>query len=265
LKSVVTLKTVIRAVLKGHIQISMHESLTDDERVFLERWAEDWTEGAEFTSLWRQMEKDARTLGLCYPLDATAIFGELIKCTLEATRIAFNAKSGDDPDLREKQNRREEILKLAAMADALADYFREGSQYSGFLMHFRETILMPLLKDIEFRRPWEDRRASILQFPGAYELIVPAHSLQQLHEREAQFLRDWAGKEPAPTTFISRKHKHRKRNAFVHSLTDSLYALGVKANGQPHRKAIAVLVNIIFPHEDMDEEGVRKILSSSRR
>jgi hypothetical protein len=259
-----TLAAVLRAVLNGEVEIWPHEELSRADRAFLNLWAEDWTEGAEFTALWDQVGKDALTRGF-YPPTSLAVFKHLIECALEARRTAAKIKSGEDPDRREKESRRERLLKLASMADAAADYFHEMSRYSGSLMQLRERLLMPLLKDVEFRRVSEEGQTSILLFPGAYELIVPAHSLQQLHEREANLLREWAGKVPTATTFISRKHKHRERNAFVHSLTEYLCGFGVQADGQPHRKAIATLVNISFPDEYIDEEGVRKILKSPRR
>src|SRR5262249_50190248 len=151
-----------------------------------------------------------------------------------------NAAAGNDPDLDENRERRNELLELAAKSDALAQYFRNAEKYSGMLMPAREKILMPMLESVEFRRPTEEQRRSILKFPGAYELIVPTQALSQLHEREAELFRQWAGREPLPTTFISRKGKHRARNAFVHWLTSYLGDLfGTEPNGNPHRKAIA--------------------------
>ena len=95
---------------------------------------------------------------------------------------------------------------------------------------------------------------------------MSVHLLQELHEREAKLLRRQAGEEPTATTFVSRERQHRVRNAFVHKITDYLHVLcGTNADGKPHRKAIAMLVNINFPDEFMDQEDVRKTLARRGR
>ena len=175
-------KQMLRSVLEGHVKLWMHEQLTDDDRAFLGRWADDWADRAEYVPLWEQLERDVKTGRV-----GGGAFQELIRCALEARRFASNSEREIDPDFEQKQHRRQELLKLAEMARALADHFREESINASW-MRDRDTILMPLVKDIQYRRLSDDHQASFLDLPFAYELVVPAHVLRQLHERESEAL-----------------------------------------------------------------------------
>lgn len=253
-------KQMLRSVLEGHVKLWMHEQLTDDDRAFLGRWADDWADRAEYVPLWEQLERDVKTGRV-----GGGAFQELIRCALEARRFASNSEREIDPDFEQKQHRRQELLKLAEMARALADHFREESINASW-MRGRDTILMPLVKDIQYRRLSDDHQASFLDLPFAYELVVPAHVLRQLHEREAKLFLELARREPSRQVVITHKRKYRARHAFVHSITDFLgNSFGTKPDGQPHRSAIAALVNINFSNEIIDEEDVRKIFDPRRR
>ena len=112
------LKIELFAVLKGTSQLARFVTLDEDDRAFLERWARDWIDDREFEFLWQEIESDARMRGTC-PSDAAAIFQSLIWYAVEARHIAKSVEPGDDPALREEENRREYLLQLAAKADAL--------------------------------------------------------------------------------------------------------------------------------------------------
>jgi hypothetical protein len=89
--------------------------------------------------------------------------------------------------------------------------------------------------------------------------------LAELHERQAKIFRR-ADREMFGTTKVSHKGEHRERLAFVHTITKSLGELcGTNPNGKPHRKIIAMLANICFPDEPVDDEGVRKMLEDRPR
>jgi hypothetical protein len=263
------LKVELLAVLNGTSQLAV--TLDEDDRASLEWWAREWIDGThdddrEYESLWQEIESDARMRGTC-PSDAAAIFQSLIWYTVEARHIAKSVEPGGDPALREERNRREYLLQLAAKADALAKYCSDSQQYSGISVEFWYELMYPLLQQLKLRLIAEDRCISVLELPlPAYELPMSVHLLQELHEREAELLRRQAGEEPTATTYVSRERQHRARNAFVHKITDYLHDLcGTNADGKPHRKAIATLVKINFPDEDMDEEDVRKTLARRGR
>jgi hypothetical protein len=234
--------------------------LDGDNRALLRRWVHDWT-GREHEILWRGIEAGARELGNRFT--AAEIFQDLICYTVTAWRIANKVKkSGKDPILEEHQAKRKRSLRLAKAADDLAKYYRENQQYH---TNARE-ILMPLLESVELRLLAENRPMTITTLPlPAYSMVLPsAYLLAELHERQAKLFRqgDW---EPVSSTKVSHKGEHRERLAFVHTITKSLGELcGTNPNGEPHRKVIAMLTNICFADENVNNEDVRKMLTGRR-
>jgi hypothetical protein len=105
--------------------------------------------------------------------------------------------------------------------------------------------------------------------------------LRELHEREAQLLRQRAGREPQPTIQISRQDRGRgaakglrqdrgrgaanglrQVRAFIELMT---HFMKNEICGKEHRCAVALLTDVAFPGRDVDSEYVRKTLQHRTR
>jgi hypothetical protein len=269
------LKTELLALLEGRGRLArvlkeldddgtFLRRVDDDDRALLKRWVNDWTH-RDHKVLWREIEVGARKLG--NRLTAAGIFQDLIWRTVTAWRIANEVKkSGKDPIFEDHQARQKRYLHLADAADALAKYYRD---YQEFNTNATE-VLMPLLKSVELRLdPFAlNRPMTITTLPLPVYSIVPpsAYHLAELHERQAKLFRQSGDWKLFSTTKVSHKGEHRERLAFVHTITKSLGELcGTQADGMPHRKVIAMLTNICFPDENVDDEDVRKMLEDRPR
>ena len=246
------LKLRLLAVLNGTGELE----LDDAGRALLRRWVDDWADDSEHASLWKIIEADARKHGL--QSTTVLIFQDLISYTVTAWQIAKAAESGDDPIQQEREKRQEELLELSRGADALAKYYRDNPDLVD-----NQELLMPVLKGAEIRlvRPVIEPTSP----PPVYSFRIFQNQLPDLYERQAEILRHRAKWKSSSTTFISRKSKRRILNAFVHKIIEFLGDLcGTQANGNPHRKIIAMLANICFPDETVVEEDVRKMLMDRR-
>ena len=99
-------KQILCSVLEGHIKLWLHERLTDKDRAFLGRWADDWADNTGYVPLWEQLENDVKPGRV-----GGGAFQELIRCALEARRFARNAELDVDPELQRKQNRRQKVVE----------------------------------------------------------------------------------------------------------------------------------------------------------
>ena len=92
--------------------------------------------------------------------------------------------------------------------------------------------------------------------------------LRELHEREAQLLRQRAGREPRPMIHISRQDRGKGRGgvrqvrAFIELMT---YFMEDEICGKRHPYAVALLTDMAFPGHDVDAEYVRTTLQYTRR
>jgi len=150
---------------------------------------------------------------------------------------AESVRSGIDPDLRERQQQHWRHLELAKKAEELADYFEWTEQYSGianFYMRF----------------------------------LRPVGELQELHRKEAELLRQRAGRVPVSVVRISRQDKRgdrkglRKLSAFIQLMN---YFMLDWISDTTDDSAIALLAEIAFPEDDIDPEQVRKLLQPSTK
>ena len=84
--------------------------------------------------------------------------------------------------------------------------------------------------------------------------MMPLQQLGELHQREANLLRQFASKElPRPRTRISRYRQGREHVAFMYSMVSSMRELC----GAPQFEALAAIINIAFPDADATAEKVR--------
>src|SRR5208282_4150103 len=126
----------------------------------------------------------------------------IIWYALDARRIAEGVEGGNDPLLQDKQKRRVELLALADKADDLARFYQEEEKYSGIADFFQRFMALPVMPEQE-----------------AVPRVEPPF-LRMQHEREAKLLRQLAGREPKPTTFISREKGKRAVTAFIHLMAN---------------------------------------------
>jgi hypothetical protein len=161
--------------------------------------------------------------------------------------IAESVKSGDDPILRERQKQRAELLALAEKADDLAQYFQETEKYSGIAMFFQRFLVLPVQPEQE-------------AVPRVEPPFLRVQQLRELHQREAQLLRQLAARVPKPTTFISREKGKRHVTAFIHLMTDYMDEIC----GKQHRHAVALLASMACK-DQVDDEDVRNTLRPSTR
>jgi hypothetical protein len=232
------LKSVLVAVLRS--DKLEDERLDAADRAFLTRWADNCADDP----IWETVVGDARAKGL-FPHDS--LHSTMIWYAFQARRFAESVKAGEDPILREEQKRRAELLELAQKADDLARYYKESEKYSGIAMFFQQHLALPVLPEQE----------AVPRFEPPF---LRVRQLRQLHEREAQLLRQSAGPAPKPTTFISRERSKRRITAFIHLMTDYMDEFC----GKHHRRAVAMLASMAF-NCLVDNEDVRKALGQSTR
>jgi hypothetical protein len=171
----------------------------------------------------------------------------LIWYALQARRIAESVKHGDDPIMREEEKKRAQLLALAEKADDLARYYQEAEKYSGIAMLIQRFLVLPVLPEQE----------AVPRFEPPF---LRVQQLRELHEREAKFLRQQAGRAPKPITFISRTKRKRRITAFIHLMTDYMDDFC----GNQHRRAVAMLASMAF-NSLVDNEDVRKALLPSTK
>jgi hypothetical protein len=234
-----TLKAALAAMLRGGSMEVLADALYGGglraaDRAHLKRWIED---ASVDDPVWDRIV--AKAPGETH---RTIIF-----YALETRRIAEAAKFGDDPILREGQERRAKLLTLAEKADDLARYYQEAENYSGIAMFFQRFLVLPVLPEQE-------------AVPRVEPPYLRVQQLRELHEREAQLLRQLAGRKPRPTTRISRqsggknkRDRSREYVAFMYLVVDHMREMSAK----PHYGAVATMTNIAFPKADVTTDEVR--------
>jgi hypothetical protein len=216
------------------------DKLTAADCAYLRRWADNCADDP----IWEQIVVDARAKGLWPDNSERSV---LIWYALEARRIAESVKAGHDPTLRERQQQREELLELAEKADDLARYYHGTERYSGIAMFFQQWLVLPVLPE----------QAAVPRYEPP---LLRVQQLRELHEREAQLLRQIAGRVPEPITFISREKGKRHITAFIHLMSNYMDSIC----GKGYRRAVAMLASMAF-NCLVDEEDVRKSLKPTTK
>jgi hypothetical protein len=232
------MKKTLVTILKG--STFNGDKLSAADRVFLRWWADDCADDP----IWEKVVADARAHGSS---PSKTMHSTVIYYALEARKIAEDVKSGYDPIFLKSKKQREELLALAEKSDDLARYFQQIEKYSGTANFFQRFLVLPVLPEQEAVRRVEPPFLRVQQ-------------LQKLHKREAELLRQQAGRARKPTTFISRKKAKRHVNAFIHLMTDRMDELC----GKQHRRAVALLATMASK-KTVYEEAVRKTLMPSTK
>ena len=133
--------------------------LTTADRAHLNRWRAD--EYADDPS-WERLATAARVRGLLPP---DGIYESIIREALHMRRHAESVRSGVDFELRERQQQHRRHLDLAQKADELAAYYKWAADYSGIADFFTR-------------------------------FLKPVGDLELLHRKEAELLRQRAGRPP---------------------------------------------------------------------
>ena len=232
------MKNELVAVLKG--DMFGDDKLDAADRAYLRRWADDYADDP----IWEEIVADARAYGR-WPDDL--MHSTVIWYALQARRFAESVKAGDDPIIRKEQEQRAELLALAEKADDLARHYQETEKYSGIAMFFQRFLVLPVLPE----------QQAVPHFEPPF---LRVQQLRELHEREAQLLRQMAGTAPKPMTFISREKGKRHITAFIHLMTDYMDEICRKQ----HRRAVAMLASMAF-NCLVDNEDVRKTLEPTTK
>jgi hypothetical protein len=199
------------------------------DKEHLKRWADHGD-----NVVWAKIEADADAWGI---IPTGTARETVIRYSLATRRIAEGVTSGHDPSLEEKKRQRESLLELADKADALAKYYAEAEKFGGIAMFYQR-------------------------------FLNPLSELRGLHEQEAVLLRQRAGKEPTPTTFVSRQSggkgrriHSRQYNAFMFLMTDHI----TEICGKPHYDAVSNITNIAFLKANVTTDHVRNACRATTR
>ena len=241
-----TMKNKLLAILKS--DTFEGDRLDAADRAYLRRWADDYADDP----IWEEILADARGYD---QLPRQSLHSQFISYALRVRRLAESVRLGDDPNLRERQKQRAKLLALAEKADDLARYYQEAEKYSGIAMFYQRLLVLPVMPEQE-------------AVPRVEPPFLRVRQLRILHEREAQLLRQRAGREPQPMIHISRQDRAKRSKglrqvrAFIEMMT---YFMEHEICGKQHRYAVALLTDIAFPGHDVDTEYVRKVLQHTRR
>jgi hypothetical protein len=105
--------------------------------------------------------------------------------------------------------------------------------------------------------PWAELDVSFRQHE-----MMPLQQLGELHQREANLLRQFASKEPPRArTRISRHRQRREHVAFIVFMADAMRQLC----GSPQYAAVAVMTNIAYSKANATAEYVRAACRPSTR
>jgi hypothetical protein len=190
------------------------------------RWTADHYPG---DPIWERLAAAASERGLL-PLDG--VYESIIREALYMRGRAEGIRSGIDFVLRERQQQYQRHLDLAQKAEDLAEYYKWARSYSGIADFFTR-------------------------------FLQPVSDLEALHRKQAELLRQRAGRPPKPSVWVSRQDKSkgrkglRKINAFI-DLANGFIQDWI--SDKPDHEAIAVLTEIAFPDYDVSAEDVRLAL-----
>jgi hypothetical protein len=216
------------------------EALDRTDRIFLKRWAD----GCAGDPIWSLIVADALAL---YGSEVKFQYSELIWYALDARRVAAQVKAGIDPIFEKEKQEQAKMLALAEKAEDLARYFAEVMEFSGIAEFYQKNLELPVTP--------EQRRVFRVEPP-----LMRVKQLRDIHEREAQLIRQLATWQPKPATFISRKKGKRELVAFVYLMSQYMKDLC----GKPYNRAVAMLADMAFGF-GTDSEDVRKILVQANR
>jgi hypothetical protein len=206
--------------------VGKDRQLTAADHAHLNRWRAD--EFADDPS-WERLATAARARNLLPP---KTIYDSIIREALHMRRYAESVRSGIDFDLRERRQQHKRHLELAQKADDLAENYKWAEGYSG-----------------------------IANFFGRF--LSPVAELRALHRKEAELLRQRAGRPPVSAARVSRQDVRGGRRGLrkVFAFIDLAAAfIDGWISEKPDHEAIAVLTEIAFPGYDIDREDVRKAL-----
>ena len=195
-----------------------------------------------FLESWRNHADDSiwpstlATIRTCYRPYTPYVW--MVARALRANRMAEGAHEGVDIMFERRQKERRKYLDLAVMAEALANHFGGLDE---------ETIA------------WYDG------------LLPPVRELVKLHQKEANILRERAGKEPQPTVLTIRQDRRgthsgfRARRVFIQLIAEEIgqWTQGNAPVGFSRIEAIVAFVRIRFPEADVNV--VRKTLEPTTR
>jgi hypothetical protein len=220
----------LKAALLAELQRS---DLTEADRDHLKRWIDSHDLSGD-DSMWERIDAAAGP-GSGWP--GGTICRAVVSYALHARQIAEAARFGRDLHREERQQQRDELLALAQKAEDLAKYYRAVARFSGIAQYFKQFLL-------------------------------PIRSLWMFHEYEAELLRQRAGREPQPTTFISRQSGGKKKrggsreiNAFMVFMVDRMR----EECGKACYDAVAEMTNAAFPEADVTADDVGLITRAARR
>jgi hypothetical protein len=231
-----SMKAALKSILKrgnfpgisGRLLADDKWSVDDDilrttDREFLQTWIDDYADD----TIWEKIVAEARVFNDSRNFDKLS----LIWYAIRARRLAEDVGSGVDPLQRERQKRHDELLALADAADALTRYWQEAE------MRCARLDLFP-------------------PFPIPYEQVL---LWRTLNVRQAQFLREIAGKAPSPNTRISRQSRNKNRSrlrectAFMYAMVGHMHEIC----GKPRYTVVAMMANMAFPEADVSVDDVR--------
>ncbi len=225
------MSTTLRTALKN-VRLNPHPELSPADHEHLKRW-EDYGDDID----WEKIDADAEAQGI---RPSGTACETVVRYSLMTRHIAEAVRHGDDPFLTEKKRQRDLLLDLADKAEALAKYYTDAEKFVGIAQFYQR-------------------------------FLKPMSELRDLHKQEAGLLRQRAGKEPTPTTYISRQSGGKKRrsdsrtyNAFMFLMADQMSEIC----GRPNYDAVATITNIAFLHADVTADDVRnacRATTGSRR
>jgi hypothetical protein len=237
-------------------KLAQSNDLDDLDRAYLTRWIDRHSPADEH--VWELIAIEARQ---CDAYEPTWIYRAAVFYALEARRYASSesVRAGYDPGQRAQQQRRERLLELAGKADELARYFREAENYSGIANFFLEKIPeLPALPEQVTTLSTGVGQVGVLNSNRCVK------QLSDLHEREAQLLRQLAGKEPEPVTRISPQRAKREQVAFEVLMATHMREWCRRLRS-PHYSAIAEMASAAFPDRTITPDDVRKACGDTTR
>jgi hypothetical protein len=239
-------KTPARLALKAALKATSKETWLKDS-AFIARWINQ-ADDPVFEWLGDALAKHLKIEGDSGGL--RAIYSLVIACALTALQTAREVRAGRDPTVEAAKKDRDKALELAQKADDLATFHRGIGGVSGKLD--LASLLLPVSARPNLASvlgPWAELDVSFRQHG-----MMPLQQLGELHQREANLLRQFASKElPRPRTRISRYRQGREHVAFMYSMVSSMRELC----GAPQNEALAAITNIAFPDADATAEMVR--------
>jgi hypothetical protein len=150
-----------------------------------------------------------------------------------------------------------------------ADHYPGDPIWERLAAAARERGLLPLdgiyesiIREALYMRGRAEGIRSGIDFVFFTRFLQPVSDLEALHRKQAELLRQRAGRPPKPSVWVSRQDKSKGRklaekNAFI-DLANGFIQDWI--SDKPDHEAIAVLTEIAFPDYDVSAEDVRLAL-----